>query len=199
MMRKKSQPIPIYPIIRVPPLWEQGTITPKIVSTGTETNPKIGYSEKQFSNILTHHFGGLIAAQQVVKIPDSTAYIADFVLSLGNDPHAGRVDIEVDEPFSDGQPIHYIGADDLRNQFFTMTANWVVVRFCEEQVIAQPLRCCRVLGNLIARYTQNSYWQSLFASVKPLTPVQQWSRKQVTQLKKTNYRSSYLTGKHKHD
>ena len=104
-----------------------------------------------------------------------------------------HIDIEVDEPFafSTGEPIHCVGDDDYRNKCFT-EANFIVMRFAEEQVRTQPLRCLRFLTKVINRYTSNDTWIHLFSEVERITQIKQWTNSGARKLKKQDYRQRYL-------
>ncbi|MFA4853141.1 MAG: hypothetical protein WC868_05400 [Bacteroidales bacterium] len=69
-----------------------------------------------------------------------------------------HIDIEIDEKyaFDTKEPIHFIdGADDARNQFF-LDSKWVVIRFCEEQILKYPTECCKFIADVV-RYISNPF------------------------------------------
>ena len=92
----------------------------------------------------------------------------------------------------DGTLIHFAGKDDYRNRFF-VEAGWVVIRFCEEQVVSQPHRCCRFIGNVLAQITKQPAIAQPFADIPPLTPVRQWSKSRAKSLRRQGYRQGYLS------
>ncbi|HBE53909.1 MAG TPA: hypothetical protein DDW76_35470, partial [Cyanobacteria bacterium UBA11369] len=66
-------------------------------------------------------------------------------------------------------------------------------RFCEEQVVSQPHRCCRFIGNVLAQITKQSAIAQPFANIPPLTPVRQWSKSRAKSLRRQGYRQGYLS------
>lgn len=168
-----------------------GNYQPVTLPLKSSENIRLGASELEFGKVLKHHFGSLVFSQQELLPPGhDRPYSADFVVV---EPNTGlHIDLEIDEPFSfTGEQIHYVGVDDYRNKCF-VDANWLVLRFAEEQIKSQPLRCLRVLANLIAKYTLNTTWQVLFQDVEQITPMWQWTQKKSKKLHKQNYRQKYL-------
>ena len=104
-----------------------------------------------------------------------------------------HIDIEIDEPFAfrTGEPIHCVGDDDYRNKCF-VDANFVVMRFAEEQVRSQPLRCMRFLSNVVNQLTGNDSWKKQFSQVERITTVKLWTKSSASKLKKQDYRKQYL-------
>lgn len=152
----------------------------------------MGASEARFGLILEEYFAPHIYSQQeLLPLNHQNAYSADFLFV---EPNTNlHIDIEIDEPFSFAtkESIHYVGKDDYRNKCFVQ-ANWIVLRFAEEQVFSQPLRCLRVLANVINKYALNDSWQLQFLDVEKLTPVWQWTEGKSKKLSKNNYRNRYL-------
>lgn len=167
-----------------------GNYQPVILPSESSENTRLGASELEFGKILKRHFDCVFSQQQLLPLGHDRPYSADFVVvELNTGLH---IDLEIDEPFSfTGEQIHYVGVDDYRNKCF-VDANWLVLRFAEEQIKSQPLRCLRVLANLIAKYTLNTTWQVLFQNVEPLTPIWQWTQAKSKKLEKQNYRQKYL-------
>ena len=101
--------------------------------------------------------------------------------------------MEIDEPisFATLKPTHCIGEDDYRNKCF-VDANWLVIRFAEEQVSSQPERCARFIAGAIAQLTGNDTYRQKLLHVNKVTPICQWSARQASKLKKSDYRQGYL-------
>ncbi len=187
-----STPPPVFPILLIPPLVKNGeSFAPIQKPMGTGTAP-IGASERLFEDALVRSFGDWVKPQQMILPPGHDLhYTADFMIV---EPNTGlHFDIEVDEPisFATGGATHFVGDDDYRNKCF-VDANWVVIRFAEEQVSSQPMRCCRFIANAISGYTGNNSAIAQFADVPRLDKVQQWTKGQALKLKKSQYRQSYL-------
>ncbi len=75
-------------------------------------------------------------------------YFPDYVYECKNPEFF--IDIEIDEDFDfiNQKPIHYLGADDSRNDYF-LSKNWFVIRFAEQQIIDYPDECCIYLKDVI--------------------------------------------------
>jgi very-short-patch-repair endonuclease len=187
-----SKLTPVYPIFFIPSFPNSKDLSPHIKPSGSG-NAAVGASEERFGEVLRHYFGDWVMAQQEMLPPDhERPYTADFVIV---EPSTGlHVDIEVDEShsFATSEPTHCIGDDDYRNKCF-VNAEWVVIRFAEEQVVSQPARCCRFIANVLAKVTGNASLKSQFEDIPSVTPIQQWSRKRAISLKKKKYRQEYLS------
>lgn len=185
-------PKPVFPILLIPiAVKNRESFLPIIRPTGTGTAP-IGASEKLFEEALVRSFGNWVKPQEMMLPPGHDKhYTADFLII---EPTTGlHFDVEIDEPicFKTGKATHYIGDDDYRNKCF-IDANWVVIRFAEEQVSSQPMRCCRFIANTIAGCSGNKSIVEKFNKVPRLDKVTQWSKGQALKLKKSHYRQSYL-------
>lgn len=175
----------------MPTAVKSGKFQPLILPSESNENTRLGASELEFGKILQHYFGSCASSQQQFSPPGhDRPYSADFVVV---EPSTNlHIDLEIDEPFSfSGEQIHCVGMDDYRNKCFVQ-ANWIVLRFAEEQITSQPLRCLRVLANVIARYTLNTTYQSSFIDVQQLTPLFQWTQRKSQKLSRQNYRKQYL-------
>jgi hypothetical protein len=135
-----------YPLVLLPRDYKKTALPERLTH-----QPQKGSSELYFFRYLKRHFPGCVFDNLALRIKD-TYYYPDFVLHY--EPCSLWIDIEIDEPYSlpHGEPTHYIGADERRNQFF-LDKGWGVVRFTEEQVVRQPLACCRFLAELLHALT----------------------------------------------
>ena len=191
-MAKSTLPVASFPQIFVPQLVRDRKFAPMIAPSGTGDAP-VGASENLFGNVLKHYFGeGVVLPQQKMLPPGHDLhYTADFLIV---EPSTGlHLDVEVDEPisFATGKPTHCIGEDDYRNKCF-VEANWVVVRFAEEQVSSQPERCALVIATAIAKLTGNTTYEEKLRHAGRVDAIKQWTPRQATKLKKSNYRQGYL-------
>ncbi|WP_375448767.1 hypothetical protein [uncultured Nostoc sp.] len=183
---------PEYPIVVIPELVkEKKQFTPLVFPSGQGDAP-IGASEGLFENVLKHYFGEIVSPQQVMLPPGHRLpFTADFLMI---EPNTGlHIDLEIDEPisFATLKPTHCIGEDDYRNKCF-VDANWLVIRFAEEQVSSQPERCARFIAGAIAQLTGNDTYRQKLLHVEKVTPMRQWSARQASKLKKSDYRQGYL-------
>ncbi len=103
-----------------------------------------------------------------------------------------HIDIEIDEPYisQTKEPIHYIGADDNRNCFFENN-NWVIIRFAEEQIVKQPLSCCKTIANTIFEIIGDKTYLNKLYEVEDVKAVNCWSYEESLFLARQNYRETY--------
>lgn len=188
-MNKQS---PLYPILLIPQSIKNKYFLPRIFTFEKVDDIPIGASEIDFGFFLRYYFGSCIREQQqLLPSGHNRPFSTDFLFV---EPLTGlHIDIEVDEPFafSNGKPIHYVGDDDYRNKCF-VDANFVVMRFAEEQVRSQPLRCMRFLSNVVIGLTRNDNWKQQFSDVERITIVKQWTKSSAKKLVKKDYRKQYL-------
>jgi len=148
-----------------------------------------GIGESRFQPYLLEYFGTKIKSNFSLHFQGAKRkYEPDFVLMI---PDRGLfIDIEVDEPYNgmSRKPTHYIGSYDAeRNSYFNKNG-WVVIRFAEEQVVKEPLECCKfvesVVKTLLEEKTENT----------PTNPtlIQQWTYDESLEMETNLYRESYL-------
>lgn len=143
-----------------------------------------GRAEQTFHSYLTRHFGKQIKYNlQLGQF--ERAYVPDFCLI---DESVGLyIDIEIDEPYTatNRQPIHFVGADDERNDFF-VRAGWIVIRFAEEQIVKYPDTCCTqiqaVIDYIFGRCDKISYC---------VPAVQHWTREEANHLATIGHREYF--------
>ena len=152
-----------------------------------------GSSEASFQQHLINYFGtNNISSTLCLPITygwNDNNYYPDFTYSH---PSGLRIDIEIDEPYSGitKEPIHYQGQDAQRNKYFT-EKGWVVVRFAEQQIIAQPALCCQFLAQVITQFVPV---QAAFSPTQgTLMPVPKWTMEQAREMARRNAREMYST------
>jgi hypothetical protein len=157
-----------------------------------DSDVKKGVSELTFYSHLTKYFPGKIFHNKNLDMLDYS-YHPDFVYF---DKNAGiLIDIEVDEPYSlDNQEIiHTIGNDEERNNCF-INSNWVVLRFAEEQVIKQPVECCKIIENTINFLNMELEENEIINNVN-IRQIGAWTTLEAEKMKNENYREKYLNNK----
>lgn len=82
---------------------------------------------------------------QVYKSLKFGFYYPDLVLNSENI----LMDVEIDEPYIFGtkEPIHYDSIDFQRDKYFSEN-NFVVVRFSEDQILRDPLKCIDIINEV---------------------------------------------------
>lgn len=159
----------------------------------------IGVSESQFKKYLENFFSSnkniRLYDDRFLVISENTApYEPDFSLI---DEATGNlnmfIDIEIDEPY-DGktrEPLHFIGLDHQRNQFFTKRG-WIVIRFSEKQIVENPTGCCKFIADAIKRINNNFQISNELMNASTLVTDEFWSKEQSEYWAGINYRESYL-------
>ena len=116
------------------------------ISVRSKNSTKKGKSEITFLNYLLEFF----TKNEIMIDVELGAYYPDFVYT--SDKYNFCIDIEIDEKFESKtkSPIHYIGSDNKRNEYF-LSQNWFIIRFTETQIIKQPLICIAYLNDVIKK------------------------------------------------
>lgn len=154
---------------------------------------KKGKSEQRLKECLVKHLGEKILQREgepAIRTgyePPFDLYTVDMAYWDGDI----LVDIEVDEPYSNGKPIHYQGADDRRNALFSQRG-WVVLRFSERQAKCQPNACCRVLVETVNQMKQRLGIEPLKLTILDrITPEPHWTEQEALAMLSQDIRDSY--------
>lgn len=129
--------------------------------------------------------------EQVKRCYSFHSYIPDFIYI---DPITGfYIDIELDEPYvyDTGEPTHYQGYDDKRNQFF-FNNGWAIIRFSEEQIIKYPDSCCKALAEAVAYIRSDDTVLEPFLKISDLSLIRHWGQNEAIKMAQDNYRDTYL-------
>ena len=166
-------------------------IIKKATKTPSETNRLVekGKFEDYFYGYLIKWFGSKIKLNTELGYFENP-YIPDFAFI---DTTTGlHIDIEIDEPYiaKNNEPIHYIGSDDNRNNYF-IENNWVVIRFAEKQVAEYPDSCCKVIAVIINSILDDNHYISLFTVIEDLSPINCWTFEESIQMAQIKYRNNY--------
>jgi len=157
---------------------------------GNNSKARRGMSEAKFAKHLKRYFDQNIYERLTLNIPNyANPYSPDFAyidqaLNL-------YIDIEIDEPYTRSKPIHFKGADDRRNQFF-IARGWIVIRFCEEQVVRYPRQCCKAIAEVIADILGDNLELTRFGNTQNLPKIKHWSRGDSIIMIKNQARDRYL-------
>ena len=152
-----------------------------------------GITEDNFYELLNKYFGKSFNVYNDRFVPkrNSKPYEPDFVLSCEKDSKNIFIDIEIDEPYDirDRKPIHCIGEDDARDDFFTKRG-WIVIRFAEKQVHQEPRKCCSFVAKVILS-VDKTFYSELLNESNPFN-MPQWDTVQSEKWAKEKYREEYL-------
>jgi hypothetical protein len=182
----------VYPVAKMP---RPGCVV-KFPRKGGRTGNR-GFTEEAFESHVRRFFDDHVKVyndRRMVISAGKRPYEPDLVLS---NEEAGRnlfIDIEVDEPYSGSstpEPTHCIGEDEQRDNFF-VHRGWIVIRFAEFQVHADPRVCCRFIAEVIkSAWPQYSVPSALDSATVP-DPVEQWSSDEAEEWARNKYRERYL-------
>ncbi len=158
------------------------------------SSAQTGVSESHFAKYLTEYFGDLVQQGEELTIPGTKyKYSTDF--SIVDRATGLRLDVEIDEPYEGRtkQPHHCSddNRDTNRNHFF-LNANWVVIRFSEEQVVCYPNSCCRAIAEVIKDIKGDDRYFQRLVNCPVLQPQRRWDNTYARQLAEWDYRLKYL-------
>ena len=113
-----------------------------------DINVKKGAKESFFEKQLITAFGNKINTNLKFPLSNGRSYVPDFCYL--DDETKLSIDIEIDEPYSfdSGEPIHCIGSDDIRNNYF-LEMGWFILRFSESQIVNQTSECLELIHAFI--------------------------------------------------
>jgi len=137
-----------------------------------EENPRIGHYEKILYIALYAKFPEYLKINRKKGI-----YYPDFVMDIGGHYF---IDVEIDEPYAFNKetmiPIHYIGADDVRNEYFK-EQNWFVIRFAEQQ-IKESLNECIDIVSCVVKFIKTGNAEELIPiiHVHKKIAIPKWTR-----------------------
>ena len=144
-----------------------------------------GRSEEQFYLALVAHFGKSFIKTNLQLGKFALPFVPDFCYI--DQEKSIYIDIEIDEPYSimSKEPIHFLGADDNRNDFF-ISQGWAIIRFAEEQIIKYPQSCCTTISNMI------NYLLSKTEKPEITVPLLAcWTKKEAIEMAKNEHRQYY--------
>lgn len=153
-----------------------------------------GASEKAFGEYLTKYFNNNIKQNLALTIPDFTyPYSPDFAYI--HEESNLHIDIEIDEPYIyfSGEPNHYLNKekDWIRNQFF-LDKKWIVLRFSEEQVVRHPDSCCKLIAEIVYKFTYDESILDDFVQIPDLEPIKVWTYEEAEKMAVCQFRNQYL-------
>lgn len=164
---------------------------PKITTSDDERHITRGKHAIIFHTYLVEHFGSTIQTDKKLDVLDgekyNISYYPDFVY---HDETGLFIAIEVDEPYDEkhGKPMHCVGKDDDRNNFFVEN-RWAVIRFSEEQVIKWPELCCKEIALLVYSINKINYPVKDFTDALP--KQKKWTEYEAKALASKTYAQEY--------
>ena len=151
-----------------------------------------GYLKQYFADLeITEDYFVLLDDQN--KTIDKFGYTTDF--SLIDRLSGLAIDLEVDEPY-EGKfktPHHCTdnSKDKNRNEFFQQKG-WIILRISEYQVVSQPESVCKLIAQILKKFSGNASYYQLLAHIPNLTPDICWNSVGVKSMVFNRYREGYL-------
>lgn len=153
-----------------------------------------GISEIYFLEYLKNYYGNKILINTCLKEGIHNKVYPDFIYwdkSLNI-----IIDIEIDEPYvgDTGKPIHYIiekwasTIDDVRDNAI-LSANWILMKFAEQQIFQQPEKCIRYIDWVIEKIKS---FDLNFAEQTFLDPVTRWTEEEAIKMRDSSFRNTYI-------
>lgn len=123
-------------------------IKSKITISRSNDFIKKGKSEDNFLKYLLNRFQTNELMINIAVNTFNSAFYPDFLYVSKNKKFS--IDIEIDEryDYETKKPIHFIGSDDERNNFF-LDKNCFIIRFTEDQVTEEPEKCCQFIQDFV--------------------------------------------------
>lgn len=158
-------------------------ITKDILQYSTVENIKKGYSEEKFFGYLKMIFNDNVKVNKAPLI--NKPYIPDFLII--DDDLGIYLDIEIDEPyvFGTGEIIHYNESNDSKRDLFFINNTWIVIRFSENQVLAQPKDCALFIKNILEAIKKKKKWVNT-----NIIEEKKWTFNEALMMKTKNSRST---------
>ena len=153
-----------------------------------------GVSEAGLAELLARYFGSCQIHEEYFKIEGTElGYTTDF--SIIESVTGIGIDLEVDEPYEGKtkKPHHCtdVKSDGVRNIFF-VERGWIVLRVSEYQVVNQPLSVCKLVGQILYRFTGEESYILPLEQEPNLTVDPMWNSIGVRQMVGAKYREKYL-------
>jgi hypothetical protein len=119
-----------------------------IINEGYWNDVKKGKMEDWFYAKLDDFFGEKIIYGGCVKMYNGREYYPDYIYV--EEDKGLYIDIEIDEPYTlkDYNPIHTIGDNKDRDDFFE-SQYWGVIRFSENQIRTHPNQCLALIEKFV--------------------------------------------------
>lgn len=148
-----------------------------------DSGAKVGSCDDYLLKVLQQWFPQLIFySRQGVESPFiNFPYTPDVTIQ---DRETGiAIDVEVDEShyIENGvkHPIHFLGKDDRRNEYFKEELNWYVLRFSEYQVCHHADSCAKEVAKVLDSCLEEGRYLHRFGHIQDVRTVPHWSEEEA--------------------
>lgn len=155
-----------------------------------------------FYKILNEYFPEKVLTNYTIaQDEENTCFVPNYIVSVSD--RRLYIDVEIDVPYDieSGEPQSFKGTpanpgdqsfSKQEHDNFFEKEGWVVVRFAEEQIINQPISCCKFIAQTIYEILGDDAVLQKFNTVDNIQPVDTWSYQQCIELRDNHYRQKYL-------
>lgn len=144
-----------------------------------------GRYEAMFKGHLNSLFNDKIKTNVEFLLPNGNGFVPDF--AYVNRETGLCIDIEIDEPYAlaDNTPIHCIGDDDFRDEYF-LSKGWFVIRFAEIQIAQASDKCAQYVESAIKHILSGEPF------INSLVPeIKKWSYNESRLMAYQDFRNTY--------
>ena len=127
---------------------------------------------------------------------ETKCFVPNYIVSVSDKKL--YIDVETDTPYDleTGEPSAYVADDNVfshqTHDAFFEKEGWFVIRFAEEQIVNQPISCCKFIAQTIYEILGDDTVLQKFNTVDNITPMETWTYNKCVDLRQERYRESYL-------
>lgn len=180
-----------YPVVKYP---EYGNV---VFPFRRKAIARRGFSEVSFQTYLQEVFKKcellILGDCNILPVENNRPFEPDIAIISKKHPSI-RIDIEIDEPYAavTRKPIHYEGCgDDFRDTILN-NIGWIVIRFTEYQVYANPKECAALVVQVLYSIYPSIVLPIDFLSVSVPKEVARWTEIEAKIMASENFREIYL-------
>ncbi len=180
-----------YPVVKYP---ECGNV---VFPYRRKAIARRGFSEVSFQNYLQDVFKKcellILGDCNILPVENNRPFEPDIAIICKKHPSI-RIDIEIDEPYAavTRKPIHYIGCgDDFRDTILN-NIGWIVIRFTEYQVYANPKECAALIVQVLYSIHPSMVLPIDLLSASIPKEVERWTEIEAKIMASEKLREKYL-------
>ena len=155
-----------------------------------------------FYQILNEYFPEKVLTNYTIaQDDDNSCFVPNYIVSVSD--RKLYIDVEIDVPYDleSGEPQSFVGSpanpdeesfSKQNHDSFFEKEGWVVIRFAEEQIVKQPISCCKYIAQTIYELIGDDLVLQKFNTVDNITPLDTWTFSQCESLREERYRENYL-------
>ncbi len=180
-----------YPVVKYP---ECGNV---VFPYRRKAIARRGFCEVSFQNYLQDIFKKckllILGDCNILPVENNRPFEPDIAIICKKHPSI-RIDIEIDEPYAavTRKPIHYVGCgDDFRDTILN-NIGWIVIRFTEYQVYANPKECAALIVQVLYSIHPSMVLPIDLLSASIPKEVERWTEIEAKIMASEKLREKYL-------